>query len=413
MAEQLRTTSVSSHLKNRQVFKGSQSTTWQVPEGTTEVWVHVWGGGGGSCGGRDAAQPFCPYYASGGGGGGYSRAIYYVTDTDTLSITVGGTGGTSSVSVPTQTPGSPLSATGGSTSGDKCAGGTGGTGSVTLNPTFPTYYCFTASGGNGGSNLCPNGMGFAGGGAAGSPLGVGGNGGDGYGNNSPCCCICADGCRTNGGGGIGGSNGMLMGAQLINPEGIGTELTFNISGGSALQQNAQVQSTASVCRYGCIYQPTVQCGLCCQCGALVGSVGSYQVVTTTIDKYASNVSPLSYCNSRNRGYYSRNTTSGTDWFYVEDIAGSSGFLTPLSITCTSTVPTGDGAGGGGGSSSYSDTPSSIVGTNGGFLGGGGGFNALSIPSYPNTGASSGGCAGGSGGSDTPISGTPGAVIIYW
>ena len=101
------TTSAGSHLNNRCIFTGPQTNTpWPVPKGTTEVHVHVWGGGGAAC-----QTPLS--YGRGGGGGGYARTSLIVDDTDSLSITVGGNAGTSSVTVPTQTPGSPITALGG------------------------------------------------------------------------------------------------------------------------------------------------------------------------------------------------------------------------------------------------------------------------------------------------------------
>ena len=169
------TTSAGSHLQNREIFYGPGSHTWPVPSGTTEVHVHVWGGGGSG------------YYSSwagvGGGGGGYARAPYTVTDADTLSITVGANGSTSSVTIPTQTPNSPMSATGGNTSSSTSTGGTGGTGTVTLHPSFPHYYCMNADGGAGGAPCGPSySSNMGSGGAAGSPLGIGGTGGWGCSN---------------------------------------------------------------------------------------------------------------------------------------------------------------------------------------------------------------------------------------
>jgi len=157
-----------SRKKNRRIFHGSvgvTTVTWQVPPGVTEVEVHCWGAGG----------------SGGGGGGGYVTHVFPVTPSDSLLITAGASpGGTSSVSVPTQSPISPISATGGTFN----YAGVGGTGSYTIAPGISTARTFSASGGTG----------FYGGGAAGSPFGPGGNGGNGsYGG---------------GGGGIGGPGGI-------------------------------------------------------------------------------------------------------------------------------------------------------------------------------------------------------------
>jgi hypothetical protein len=417
MAEQLRTTSASSHLKNRQIFKGSQNTTWPVPEGTTEVWVHVWGGGGGSTGGAEGPQPWHLVYGAGGGGGGYSRAIYYVTDTDTLSITVGGNGGTSSVTIPTQSPGSPISSTGGVTAGTDCTtAGTGGSGSITLHPTFPTYYCFTASGGAGGNNIL---KGYSGGGAAGSPLGVGGDGGTGHPGPGTNCAPLQG---ANAGGGIGGSNGVITMASMIctcsGPDGggyaapyAGSIRTFNVVGGSALQSNAQVQFSQSACMQ--TSPAGIQLGFRGHKGAVVGSVGHYDLKVATSETHISSPNPQPWNPAPVQTYcqrlvnYSRNTTSGVEWFYVEDIVGSSGYFSPLSSNCSNLAKTGDGAGG----TASGLAAMNHANTNGGLLGGGGGRGCH--PGYPNTGASSGGCAGGSGGTCNPLPGTPGAVILYW
>ena len=129
------------NLRNRRIFYGPGTCTWTVPSGTTSVQVHVWGGGGAATGAPTAQQ-------GGGGGGGYARAEYAVTDSDSLAITVGGASGTSSVTIPTQSPGSPISATGGSSS-TSSTGGAGGSGSISLASPHPTSYCFTAGGGCG------------------------------------------------------------------------------------------------------------------------------------------------------------------------------------------------------------------------------------------------------------------------
>ena len=156
----------------REFITGPGTRTWPVPPGVSEVEVHVWGGGGNGTG-----------MSGGGGGGGYSRARLNVTPTDSLSITVGGAGEISYVSVPTQCPSACLSLFGGAGSAGGAAptgtGGAGGVGIATLSPTQPQVYCFSASGGAGGNGCCqsPNCAAGGGGGSAGSPRGNGKIGG--------------------------------------------------------------------------------------------------------------------------------------------------------------------------------------------------------------------------------------------
>ena len=157
-----------SRKKNRRIIHGSvgvTTITWLVPPGVTEVEVHCWGAGGsgGTGSGPSAA-------GGGGGGGGYVTHVFPVTPSDVLLITAGASpGGTSSVSVPTQSPGSPISATGGSSaSGTPATGpGDGGVGSYTIDPGISTARTFSASGGAGGAGGGPAPIGGAGGGAAG------------------------------------------------------------------------------------------------------------------------------------------------------------------------------------------------------------------------------------------------------
>jgi len=159
--------------KNRRIFHGGvgvTTVTWLVPPGVTEVEVHCWGAGGN--GG-----------IAGGGGGGYVTHVFPVTPSDRLLITAGASpGGTSSVSVPTQSPISPISATGGST-GPSISGpipaAAGGVGSYTIAPGISTARTFSASGGAGGTAAQPPNqpIGESGGGAAGSLFGTGGAGG--------------------------------------------------------------------------------------------------------------------------------------------------------------------------------------------------------------------------------------------
>jgi hypothetical protein len=176
---------------NRRIMYGPSNELWPVPQGTTEVEVHVWGGGGGSC---TSPTPLPRGY--GGGGGGYARARYSVTSTDCLCIVVGGNGGTSTVTIPTQAPTSPVSATGGTSGSGTPGNNPGGSGTVSLGPTHPTCYCFTADGGNGFGGPFTSPVVSSSGGAAGSPKGVGGFGTTGGGGFV-------------GGGGIGGGYGTI------------------------------------------------------------------------------------------------------------------------------------------------------------------------------------------------------------
>lgn len=422
---QMRTTSPGSHLKNRLIFTGSQTnTSWPVPEGTTEVWVHVWGGGGGARGNVDCG--------AGGGGGGYARAAVVVTDSDTLSITVGGNGGTSSISSPT-IPGLSVSATGGASAVGLATGGLGGSGSVTLSPTNPTYYCFNAPGGQGGSpsgQLGNNGCQFSGqsgpsgacyvscgqytygaGGAAGSPLGRGGNGSTGtpappYNRN----CVAHGPISGGSGGGIGGSDGSFNYQVItmpLTPCGMLCQTT-NSYGGSALQTNMSFQNVCSSGPFGCVdpatapgqYFPTNPCN------AITGVVGVYNVRAGTVLPPLNPSSPC--CAGTTYSDTQCVTSLGDDWYYVEDIAGST---VGTSLNGPTYISAGAGAGGVGNISPYSDPAKEQ--SRGGFLGGGGAFRNTD-------GGSPGGCGGGSGSGSSPspticciVSGTPGAVILYW
>lgn len=172
-----------SRKKNRKIIQGSvgvTTVTWVVPPGVTEVEVHCWGAGGNGGSGSPSGDP-----AGGGGGGGYVTHVFPVTSSDQLLITAGASpGGTSSVSIPTQSPSSPISATGGAAGANTptSTGGVGGVGAYTIAPGISTVRTFSASGGSGAFR--------GGGGAAGSPQG---NGGSAVGERS-------------GGGGIGGDS---------------------------------------------------------------------------------------------------------------------------------------------------------------------------------------------------------------
>ena len=356
MTQQYQTTSAGSHLNNRCIFKGPQSVTWPVPEGTTEVHVHVWGGGGGGCGTPTA-------FDRGGGGGGYARTSLAVTDSDSLSITVGGLSGTSSVSVPTQTPGSPISATGGSP-GSSTDGGPGGSGSVTLAPTQCDWYCFVADGGMGGKPYAIT-VG-AGGGAAGSPLGVGGTGGE--------------ACASTYGGGIGAAPGGTYRSYQTrcfpDPANCGIACINSGNGGTFL--GGQV---CNVCWYPVCF------------GILGGTISKIVHEFGAVGcSYFANNDPYGGSSSSSTPVFNRSL--GDEWFYVEDMAGSASgnFTGGPFINFGSGCTLGDGGAGAGGS------PFAPAGV----LGGGG------------SGPFSAGCAGGQGSYNTGLNpGTPGMIVIYW
>ena len=376
---------------NRRIFYGpidsptAATLNWTVPDTTTSVQVHVWGGGGG---GFCAPTPDTVHCYGGGGGGGYARAEYIVTGGDTLALTIGGISGTSSVTIPTQSPTSPLSASSGGTSVNS-TGANGGSGSISLNPTFPTGYCFTATGGTGGCGNCqasPNPwpgtsswwqlkMG-GGGGSAGSPRGNGCPGGDASQPNW----------TAGGGGGIGGRG-------------------QNWHGGGARGHASQYE----------------------------GGVGGMS--NSNRQSFGSSI-----CGRRQQA--TRANCNEDLWWNVEDIQGAGGLGAGCSnAQCQNNLimAGGKGAGGGGGwikigcAGSMWNYYTSSQGARGGILGGGGGnilycnvcptqpttYNPVGcgVPTaYPGTCVKcwccdgKGGAAGGSGGGQT---GTPGVVIIYW
>jgi hypothetical protein len=168
--------------------------TFTIPTGITTIKVTVVGGGGN--GGSATFAGTCNT-GSGGGGGGGGAAISYLTSLspgNTLSVTVGGAGGTSSVASGTQSI-STISATGGATGTTQTgsswvSGGAGGVGSGgTIN--------IRGSGGGPGTNQFSTAIGgssILGGstqaisavtnGPAGSAYGGGGGGGVGSGSNA-------------------------------------------------------------------------------------------------------------------------------------------------------------------------------------------------------------------------------------
>jgi hypothetical protein len=432
-ATQLATTSTPGNKRNRQIFYGPSVQSWSVPSSITEVEVHVWGGGGGGNG------TAC---SGGGGGGGYARTRYKVSSTDILCITVGGDGGTSSVTIPTQSPISPMSATGGSNAqalnpacctsstlnplscatGCGCLyGGSGGTGSVSLGPTQPRSYCFTASGGLGGTGVyycrifdpaypvvsdqgrCDLRSLAGGGGSAGSPRGPGGKGG-----GQQCFAEEADRLSAGGGGGIGGDAACIAFAPW---EGCSWA---SDGGGSRTFSMKMCLSEISGPNGG-------------SSDIIAGGAGKN--VNYYTFGYGGGTVPTDYVTDLHVEYAPcKNDT----WFSVEDIGGAGGLAnSPFrNLRYGHLSDGGSGAGGGGSSLERVGSPTPLFGLegcintryvagNGGFLGGGGGGSLKcnvyvtptpSIASEINYGGK-GGAGGGSGGITTP--GTPGVVIIYW
>ena len=135
------------NFNRREIYYGPTTATFTAASpGLVEV--NCWGGGGN--GG--------PQAGGGGGGAGYVRYIYDLSAGDQLSISVAGAGGTSSVSCPTQSPISPIIATGGlpgstfaapyPTTGVDTDGGAGGVGVGTV-PSSRVSYLLTRDGGTG------------------------------------------------------------------------------------------------------------------------------------------------------------------------------------------------------------------------------------------------------------------------
>jgi hypothetical protein len=403
---------------NRRIMYGPSNELWPVPQGTTEVEVHVWGGGGSSC--RLCFSPPSSGGAAGaGGGGGYARARYSVTSTDCLCITVGGNGGTSSVTIATQSPTSPVSATGGGNAtcvpGSPCGsvdGGVGGSGSVSLGPTHSTTYCFTASGGNGvGASSYPTTPGPApsvcrcggGGGAAGSPRGNGGDGGLSKNTNEPGPSVIY---------GAGGSIGLGT-AYTLAVDGLDNGCkAYIVYGGSSDTRNGFNYDNV-VNESSCCY-PLNFGGSCPNCSVFRSMISfGYPHSYVTAGKFGAYTNPVSP-GQVSYGYTTDINVRNIDsWFYVEDIPG---YGAVSHLGCGSFCPNVaavrvafNAQDGGGGTQNF---PAGLLG------GGGGGI----IPGTCGCYTTYAGCAGGSGSvnasnqccyTSTSIPGTPGVVIIYW
>lgn len=160
--------------------------TFTIPSGITAIKVTVQGGGGN---GGSGGQSGCVFYPGGGGGSG-GCAVAYLTELTpggTLSVTVGGVAGNSTVASGTQTI-TTISGTGGSNGGLRSAGNGGGASGGTINISgqagAPMGTSSTDPGGAGGNGLsyfgggAGNGAGSArSGGGGGAGFGAGGGGG--------------------------------------------------------------------------------------------------------------------------------------------------------------------------------------------------------------------------------------------
>ena len=154
----------------------TSSGTFTIPTGVTKIKMTIVGGGATGSGSTQG----------GGGGGAAIKYLTGLTPGNTLTVTVGSAGNTSSVASGTQSI-TTVSATGGSSSG---SGGLGSNGDLNIKGGAGAYRV-TSNGGIGGSSI------FGGGGQGGGGAGTNGNGGAGgaYG----------------GGGGSGGSGTLCCG----------------------------------------------------------------------------------------------------------------------------------------------------------------------------------------------------------
>ena len=161
--------------RNQQVF--GANGTFTVPPGVTQIFVKLWAAGGGGGGANNSN------YGCGGAGGGYAEGSYTVTPGASIAATIGaggfagGTGGSDGGNGGSSSFGSLCSAT----------GGIGGKGNMSAAPSgTPVASGGSGTGGalnwngcNGGAPLGPwtyQHSGGFGGGAFGSPGGVGAEG---------------------------------------------------------------------------------------------------------------------------------------------------------------------------------------------------------------------------------------------
>ena len=167
----------------------TSSGTFTIPTGVTKIKMTIVGGGGnGSAGTTSGSNKL-----GGGGGGGGGAAIKYLTGLtpgNTLTVTVGSAGNTSSVASGTQSI-TTVSATGN--------GGLGSSGDINIRGGAGTPYLGAPTtnggdvrGGIGGSSIMGGGGGSGQGGAGGAGGAYGGGGGGG-GFSGGCCGSAAGG----------------------------------------------------------------------------------------------------------------------------------------------------------------------------------------------------------------------------
>jgi hypothetical protein len=141
--------------KTKVVFNGTGADqSWTVPAGVSQIFVKMWGAGGGS--GRAGTWT----YGADGGGGGHTRGLLSVTSGSALTIRVGSGGATSVFA---------YSFGGGGGAGantDVQYGGQGGGGSYLLLSTTPLLIA-GGGGGGGSSRIWEGNIGGAGGGITG------------------------------------------------------------------------------------------------------------------------------------------------------------------------------------------------------------------------------------------------------
>lgn len=389
--------------KNRKIFAGNQTVTWTAPPNTTEIDVHVWGGGGHGTSGGSLAQP--GQNRMGGGGGGYvSNTFIVVGGTSTVAVSVGATASTSTATITNSNGPSVLTATGGGPGEPGTPAptrGRGGSGSHSLHPAEPTAYVFTASGGKSYENIFDspsyptplknNSPASLGGGGAGFIYGPGGNGGVIPPSYAPSPTFF---------------NPSTNRSSTASPGGGG----FKGHGGFALS-----------------YDPPFVTGPGGAGGGFMpGGIGPLDNFTGAIAMGGAGISGYSMSiGSQDTGL------EQVEWFYLEDIqgyGGSSGGVWDYpnhpspdpANPRIDTVRDGLAGGGGGGAPAnmgYNYNNSQLVAGNGGWFGGGGGGN-------PVTAGGSGGYAGGGGGGRfnsgsafLPVAvsgaGGEGIIIIYY
>jgi hypothetical protein len=165
------------------------SGTFTIPANVTSVKVTVVGGGGAGGSSSENGAGYSNGAAGGGGGGAAINYLTSLTPGNTLTVTVGGAGGTSSVASGTQTI-STVSATGGATGGASSngsggvggAGGVGSGGSINLRGSSGGTVGGVGFSGGGGSSIF-------GGGAAGVLAGSAGTAGQVYGGGGSGGCL--------------------------------------------------------------------------------------------------------------------------------------------------------------------------------------------------------------------------------